>query len=226
MTIADGGIPKSGKITALKQQVKNRDRISVFIDGKYAFGIWTDLVLSHKLHVGKELSEVNLVDLSHNETLLKGRSTALRYLTYAFRTEHQIREHLRQKGYSGEEINCVVQNLEDLGYIDDQKYAFEYAVARFKNKKFGPARIRRELTEDGVSQDCITRAIAAGVQSDALTTSAKKLVERFQTQVHGSLLERKKKLVDYLIRRGYEYNTAIELVQEVLSQSESNEKCI
>ncbi len=219
-----GCIPKSGRITALKPQVKNRHRTSVFIEGEYAFGIWTELVLRHELRVGLELSEQDLLDLFESETSLKGRATALRYLAYAPRTEHQIREHLRRKNYSGEEINCIVHDLENHGYIDDTKYAFEYAAARFKNKSYSPDRIRRELAEDGIAQECITEAIAAGIQSDALFAAAKKLVERFQVRVRGSLPERKKKLVDYLVRRGYEYSLAHELVQEVLSQSRSDEK--
>lgn len=208
--------PQSGRITALVQQARSRNRTSVFIDGKFAFGIWTDLVLSSKLHVGKELSEAELNSLFRSESVLQGRSAALRYLAYAPRTKQQVRERLRQRGYSEEIIRHVIQDLCDLGYIDDSAYAMEYAEARFRNKGYGPERIRRELIADGVSWKHINQAIAANVSQDDLITAGRCLVEKFQNRVQGSLSKRKKKLTDYLIRRGYEHGMARELVQQVL----------
>lgn len=215
--------PKPGRITALMQQVSNRDRTAVFIDGKYALGVWTDLVTSKQLHVGKELSETELNSLLHNEAVLQGRSTAFQYLAYAPRTRQQVRERLRQRGYSEYVVRDVVQDLCDLGYIDDRAYAMEYAEARFKNKGYGPDRIRRELIEDGVSQEHITQAIAASVNPDALKTIGRHLVEKFQNRVQGTFPERKKKLIGYLTRRGYEYVMARQLVQDVLHGKTSEE---
>ena len=225
MSIPEANPSKSGKITALKQQIKNHDRTSVFIDGEFAFGAWTDMVLSNGLRVGKVLDETQIKLLLGDEGELRGKSIALRYLAYAPRSEHQLRGRLRQEGYSNQEIDHVIHNLRDLGYVDDHKYAMEYASARFKNKGYGPERIHRELAMDGVPKEYISQAIAACISSDALTARARQLVERFQSRVQGTLPERKKKLIDYLIRRGYGYSIAEESVQDILSQSEAGETC-
>ncbi len=224
MKSTEDSLPKPGKITALKQQVKNHARTSVFIDGEFAFGIWTDLVLENELHVGKELDEAQLNALLDVERVRRGQSTALQYLAYAARSEHQLRERLRQGGYSSQEITRIIQNLDDMGYIDDYKYAMEYARARFKNKGYGPERIRQELTVDGISQEYISRAVAACADPDTFVACASQLAERYLGRVQGTLPERKKKLIHYLVRRGYDYGTAKESVQEVLNRNEVSKR--
>ena len=222
MGTAKGDSFKAGTITALSPQVKNRARTSVFIDGKYAFGILTDLVVQNKLHVGKELNETEISILLQDEEMLRAKSTALGYLAYAPRTAYQIRIRLGERGFSDHEIDHAIGDLADLGYIDDRKYAMEYATARFNHKGYGPERIRRELVADGVSHEDISEAIATTINPDAFAARAKSMVERFQTRVQGTFPERKKKLIAYLTRRGYGYIMASEFVQEVLNQSESS----
>jgi regulatory protein len=209
---------KPGEITALKQQVRNPARTSVFLDGKFAFGVHADLIVREGLYVGQQLSKSDLNTLLCSEKILRGRSAALRYLAYAPRTEHQVRQHLILKGFTKNELDDIIPDLYELGYIDDRRYAVEYAEARFKNKGYGPGRIRRELAEDGVSHDYVTEAIAAAASADMYSMSAKKIAEKFRDRVEGTLPERRKKLADYLIRRGYGYTLSKELAQEVLNQ--------
>lgn len=209
---------KPGEITALKQQVRNSARTSIFIDGEYAFGVHADLAVREGLYVGQQLSESDMRTLLCSEKILRGRSTALRYLAYAPRTEHQVRQRLTQKGFTKSELNDIIADLDELGYIDDRAYAVEYAEARFKHKGYGPGRIRRELVEDGVSHEYVAEAVAAAASADMYSMSAKKLAEKFRDRVEGSLSERKKKLADYLIRRGYGYTLSKELAREVLKQ--------
>lgn len=225
MTPKGDHVPKSGAITALTPSVKNRDRTTVFIDGEFAFGIWTDLVVKNGLHVGMQLSETQVQHLMQDEGVLKARSSALHFLTYASRTEHQVRERLAKQKFHRRIIHQVIRELYDLGYIDDRKYAMEYAEARFKNKGYGPDRIRRELISDGVSHQCVEAAIDQNSSEELLQERAKTLAERFLVRVHGTYPEKRKKLTAYLVRRGYEYIMAKQLVSEVLRQSESDREC-
>jgi len=214
--------PKPGVITALLPQ-KKQNRTSIFVDDQFAIGVWTDLVHQYELHVGKTLSQDLLDLLINHETASAIRATALKYLSYSSRTEFQIRKRLHREGYSTLEITPVIDELIDLGYIDDRKYAIEYAQARFKHKGFGPNRIRRELIADGVCHEFISEAIKFSASSDDLIESAKKNLDQFQNRVHGTVQERRKKLIGCLIRRGYDSSLAQELVQEVLRQSDSDQ---
>jgi len=216
---------KSGIITALKSQV-NPNRTSVFIDGQFAVGIWTDIAQKEQLYVGQRLSEEDLNSLLDIEQRQRVRSVALQYLAYAPRTEAQVRERLHLKGYSIQTIVAVIEELIELGYIDDQTYAMDYAKARFEHKGYGPSRIHRELINDGVSEELVTEAIAASATNEVFAQHAKQLAEHFKDRVKGTLPQRKKKLIAYLTRRGYGYSLAKELVHDVLEQSGSRDGCL
>ena len=206
---------KPGIITALKSQV-NPNRTSIFIDGQFAVGVWTDIVLKEQLYVGLPLNESDLNALLEVEQLQRVRSAALQYLSYAPRTEAQVRQRLLLKGFSSQSIASVMGDLIELGYIDDQIYAMEYAKARFKHKRYGPSRIRRELISDGVCEAIVDEAIKASVSTDDVTIQAKHIAEQYKDRVKGTLPQRKKKLIGYLTRRGYGYGLAKQLVQDIL----------
>ncbi|MCY3999568.1 MAG: RecX family transcriptional regulator [Bacteroidetes bacterium] len=206
---------KPGIITALKSQA-NPSRTSIFIDGQFAVGVWTDIVLKERLYVGQSLHENDLNALLEVEQIQRVRSTALQYLAYAPRTEVQLRERLHQKGFSTQTIEAVIQELIELGYIDDQTYAMDYAKARFEHKGYGPSRIRRELIHDGVCEAFVNEAITISVPAEAVTQQAERIARQFKDRVNGTLPERKKKLIGYLTRRGYGYSLSNELVQNLL----------
>ena len=50
-------------VTALKQQIKNSERVSVFVDGKYSFSLGYNDVIEHKIKLGLELNEPRIKEL-------------------------------------------------------------------------------------------------------------------------------------------------------------------
>ena len=56
----------------------------------------------------------------------KAREEAAAYLSRRFRTEEEVRQHLRGKGYEEEEIARAVDDLKDYGYINDFDYCQAY----------------------------------------------------------------------------------------------------
>lgn len=56
-------------VTSLKEQVKNKDRVSVFVDSKYSFSLTISELLDTKLKVGQEIDEVKLKSLKNLATM-------------------------------------------------------------------------------------------------------------------------------------------------------------
>lgn len=82
---------------------------------------------------------------------------ALRRLSSRNRTQWEMRKYLTEKGFTIEEVNRVIGEFKDYGYLDDFRYCqeyFNYAFSKGKGKK----RVRRELTEKGVDPAVIDRA--------------------------------------------------------------------
>jgi len=82
---------------------------------------------------------------------------AVRYLNARMSTCHQMKMYLRRKGYEDEEIEPVIEELVNYGYLDDLKYSRLFMEAGFEKGR-GMDRIRRELIQKGVDRDIIKEA--------------------------------------------------------------------
>ena len=80
------------------------------------------------------------------------RDVAAKFLAYRSRTVEEMRKHLKEKGFDGEDIDGLVQDFVEYGYLDDDAYArqyLEYAFAKGKGKRV----VFAELKEKGIDSD-------------------------------------------------------------------------
>lgn len=82
---------------------------------------------------------------------------AIRYLTARMKTIAEVSRHLKEKGYDAEETEQAISELKALNYLDDYRYALTY-FEHASGKRRGEKRIKKELSEKGVSEDDIDRA--------------------------------------------------------------------
>lgn len=96
-------------------------------------------------------------------------TAALRLLSYRPRSERELGERLRQKGFSEEETASALGYLTGAGYIDDKRFAVSLAESRVRNKGWGPAKIAADLAKKGISRETIKTALAdiAPAEEDA-----------------------------------------------------------
>lgn len=84
----------------------------------------------------------------------KAAERAASYINIKPRTEWQVKKYLRDKGYEDDVISEVVDQLKEYRYINDLEYSTMYFRYGF-DKGRGVSRIKRELSEKGVSSEII-----------------------------------------------------------------------
>lgn len=128
----------------------------------------------------------------------KIRDVSLRILTANDVTEKRMREKLAQRGFSEDEIDGEIAFLKEYKYIDDERWAKRYVESA--SKKYGGARIRRELYLRGIENE--TAEAAAQDAPDPRETVETLLARRF---AGADLSERKERAraFAYLMRRGF-----------------------
>lgn len=107
---------------------------------------------------------------------------------------------------SEENINAVVKKLEEKGYLDDEKFAKFYVENRFVKKGISERRLREELKKKGVQRNAIENAFSAVPRDD--TEEIKKIIKRKRQKYDDY------KLINYLVRQGFDYQLAQSLVRE------------
>jgi regulatory protein len=201
-------------ITALEPQTHDDERVSVFLDEEFAFGVHRDVVVKHGLTVGDTLSPEARRAVEQAEAYVQAKQRALNYLAHKPRTEEEVRRKLRREDVADPVIEDVVARLYELDYLDDEAYAEDYARNRFASKKYGPVRIRRELVERGID-----RHVAETVVSDLFADKDVAAVARTHAEKRWDRLadeddprRRKQKLYRYLRRRGFTSDTIYPLL--------------
>ena len=84
-----------------------------------------------------------------------GRQYVLRLLAIRDRTTAELVERLRKRGFTEDIISSVTEEMQDLGYVDDKRYAMHFAENRAIYGKFGPHRISYELRKRGIPKDMV-----------------------------------------------------------------------
>jgi regulatory protein len=209
--------PAEGTITRLESQVHNDDRVSVFLDGEFAFGLHEDLVVKHGLREGTTLTPEEVRDIETDEQYVDAKQAALDYLAYKPRTEQEVRRKLRKKDISPAVIDDVIARLYELDYLDDEAYARDYAHNRFSSKKYGPVRIRRELEERGVDRHLAEAAVDAVFADEDATAAAWTHAEKRWPRLEGEddPRRRRQKMYRYLRRRGFTSDTIRPILDEL-----------
>jgi regulatory protein len=213
--------PKPGAITSLESQKKNPKRISVFIDHAFGLGLHQDVLLQHNLYTGRLLDAETLQVLIHADALLRAKEMALQYLGHRARSSHEVRQKLSQSGFDDGIIDQVTQRLHELGYLDDRSFTRHFVRDRFRARGYGPRRLQADLYRMGIGSNLIEETLQAELQDDDLFTAAleqgRKRWKRLSRE--SDSLKKRKKLYDYLLRRGHTHETT----QQVADQLEKEE---
>ena len=188
------------KITDIKQQVKSPERYSIFMDGKFSFGLSESALMASTLKVGKEITPGELAELKDTARSDKAYGQALGLIARRTRSEWEIRDYLKRKEYEPELIESLVERLYKSRWLDDAAFAQMWVENRRLLKSTSARRIAQELKAKRVSDDVIAHALAQDEtdENDVL----RDLVERKQKQTR---YQDPQKLMAYLIRQGYNY---------------------
>lgn len=211
-------------ITKLQTQKKDPSRVSVYIDGVYAFGLPKAVAVKHMLRKGMVLSIAAQDALATEAQLVKAKGVALEYLSYRPRTEHELRQRLLKAFPEGLVVQ-VIERFRELRYIDDENYAKCYARSRLHSKARGPRRIRTELKQRGVSEDHIEWALEHLADTESFSEVIFKKAERRWQKLakEPSKGARRNKFLQYLTRQGFDMGFGRELMASLEEQDRAQE---
>lgn len=211
------------KVTALKPQQRNPKRISVFLDGAFAFGLHQETVARLGLTVGREFDRAGLDRLLEEEELRKCRDYALLLLSYRARTRAELLARLVRKGFAPDIVRKTIARLEELKLVDDARFAAGFAQDRISIGHKGKWRVRAELVKRGVGRQEIDEALKTAPDE---TQAARELVETLAKRY--ARLEpdvRRRRLYALLARRGFSLDTIHAVLGETGSEEPGGRGC-
>lgn len=208
-------------ITKVERQKKNPSRISLHVDNEYAVGIHKEVLLRFGLRVGDHITEKILDDLKRTEEIRQARESAIRLLSYRARSEKEIRDRLKKKGFSSNTADEVLDSLLKSGLVNDLEFARAFAHDKLLRKPMGKVMLKQELRKKGISKEEIEQVLNESYRSESEDEYAFELANKRINRSQSSFakldpLKQRKRLSDYLARRGFDWETVTKAVERVL----------
>jgi regulatory protein len=206
-------------ITALKAQKRNPNRVSVYLDGEYAFGLAR--IVAAWLSVGQELSESKIQSLQLQDAQEVAFQRALRFLSYRPRAVNEVEKKLSEHGFDEQEIETVVTRLKEGGLLDDEQFARMWVENRSSFRPRGRRVLTMELRHKGVPEDSIQLALQ---ETQSETNLAYQAALKQARRLNGLDWQGfREKLSAFLARRGFSYGTIAPVVRRVWAERENAE---
>lgn len=202
-----------GEITALTTQKRNKERVNVYLDGRFAFGLAA--VEAARLRVGQRLSDDDVIRLQRQDDIERAYERALNYLSYRPRSTWEVERNLRKKDVEGAVIDAVVARLGRAGLLDDREFARYWVDNRARFNPRGLRGLRHELRQRGIPREIIDETLAS-VDEEAAARKALESGARRLSKAEPA--EFRRKLQGYLARRGFSYAVIKPLVREKLEE--------
>jgi len=200
------------EITSVERNRKYKDKLSVFIDGKFSFNISEDDYLSLNLYEKSEIDEKTIDYIKNTINFQEAKSRAVRYLSLRIRTEKEVRDKLRNEGYDRDCISRVIDELKAIGYINNQLYAQKYVYDRSKLKPMSKKMLKLEMMSKGIPEETAEEVLAdwKAEDSDVARSLVKRKFGKYDLRDEKIM----KKAYMFLAHRGFSRDTIKEVLRE------------
>jgi regulatory protein len=200
------------KITALETQKNNPDRMNVYLDEKFAFGI--SRFVGAWLSVGQIIDEIKIKALIQDDDKERAFQSSLRYIAYKQRTETEVVKKLEKLEFSPEIIDNVMCDLREKRYVNDNEFADQWIEIRGDSKLCSKKFLEIELRNKGIPDDIVKAALEKA--PDDIETAiklGKKYINRFVTADDKDF---RKKMTGILLRRAFSYSVVKDTINELI----------
>ena len=209
------------KVTDLRRGKSRENLVNVFLDGRFAFSLQADVVAEEGLQVDQEISTTQVEALVRSGQYHRCLNAATRFLSYRPRSESEVRERLRRRGFDGGSIEATLVKLNEQGLVDDAAFAQFWKEDR---ESFNPRSqwlTRLELRRKGVADEIINQTVDKLDDSDSAYRAAISKARRLPLSDYQLFRQR---LGGFLRRRGFNYEVINNTIEQVWQEYESGSK--
>ena len=196
------------KITALTLQKKNRDRINIFLNDEFAFGL--SKYVAAWLKIGQVLSEEKIAQLLADDEIEVSYQRALKFIAHRIRSKQEVVQRLRKYQTPADVVEVVIARLEEKEYLNDEAFARAWVENRIEFRPRSTFLLRQELRQKGVADD-VSDVVLDALDDETLAQSA---AEKYLRKIENIDDEQKfrEKLYGHLARKGFTYATTADIL--------------
>ena len=146
---------------------------------------------------------------------------AMQYLTAKDRTVSEMQEYLDGKAFGEADVDAAVARLQELGLLDDRRYARRFVETRLATKPVSRRHLYEQLRGHGLSEEIIREAMELA-DTDTERENALAVARKYARQF--AALEpdkRRQRVLNRLEARGYSYDVARAAFETALAEEDA-----
>jgi regulatory protein len=201
------------KITAIEAQKNNPKRVNLYLDGEFAFGL--DRFVAAWLTVGQSLEEEKIAKLQAEDAQEKAYQQAMLFLSYRARSETEVRKNLEKHEIPSIVIDQTIERLREERLVNDGQFAQAWVANRSEFRPRSRRALTVELRQKGLTEADIKSATEAVDEESLSYAAAQKRVRRLDGLEWS---EFRKKLSEFLARRGFGYDVITPTVKRLWAE--------
>lgn len=134
---------------------------------------------------------------------------AQHYCAYQERCHLEVRNKLYELGCNTDTVNEVMVKLIETNFLNEERFAKAFAGGKFRTKKWGRLKIKRELAARKISDYCIKAAMKEIDEKDYWECLVKLIEKKLPAK---SYWKDQQKITTWLMSRGFE----LDLIKEAI----------
>ncbi len=202
------------RITDIQIQQKRKSRVSVFLDGEFAFGLDQDVLIKSGIAQGDELDEKQIAEIVRLEELKQAKDKGVRLLAVRARSKKELSDRFRQSKISAEVIEEVLAEFERLNLLNDTEFSIMFARNRMITKPVGNRMLRNELRTKGLTEQDIEKGVQAAYEETSEYEFALQVALKAKKRYRSHEEDKgRKKATDFLLRRGFTWDIVSDIME-------------
>ena len=157
--------------------------------------------------------------MKHNQksyTIEEALQKLMHYCAYRDRSQKEVEMKLNELRMIPEAKEKIIISLMQENFLNEERFARSFVRGKFRIKKWGRIKITQELKKKEISSPIIKLGLSEIKEADYIKTVYEIAEKKEAKLTESNQYKRKKKLADFLLRRGFESSVVFDCVNEII----------
>lgn len=205
-------------ITNITKQKYNESRYNIYVDSMFCFSASSEDIIKHSIAEEKEIDKDELESLIKKCEETAAYNYSLRLLNNKDYTSKDIKKKLKQKYYSDQTINSVLEKLKLYEFVNDERYVKKYIDYSLNIKRTGKNKILFDLQNRGIKSSEIE---ALEIDEEVQYSNAYNLALKKMKSIKDNT-KQEEKIFRYLLSKGYDFELIKRVLRRVFDNTEKD----
>ena len=171
----------------------------------------------YKVSVDMDFSENEIQEMKYFSDIERAKSRAINYISGKLKTKYEVKLKLKEKDFTEDIIDEVIDILEREEYLNDRLYCEVFIEDKKQLNGYGKNKIKSLLIQKGISKSVFEDFLDEFEYEEEFDNALKMGIKKLNLLSNEEdIFKKKQKLINYLAYRGFSFDVINDVLREIL----------